>query len=98
MANAHDDLERLHGVIADLAAPVYRLKQRPGTEPQSRSETPSTPLQSATVPPPPPAPLSAAVPLFPASQGPTFAAASKGGADELESTIGKLWLNRIGIF
>jgi uncharacterized membrane protein len=100
MANPQDEIEGLRAVVSELTTRVYRLEQTAGIEPQSRSETAPNPLQTTTVPapPPPPAPLSTVASLFPPSQGPTFASAPKRGADELEGTIGKLWLNRIGIF
>jgi uncharacterized membrane protein len=43
-------------------------------------------------------PPSAVAAQLPPLQAPSFTAAPKRGADDLEGTIGKLWLNRIGIF
>jgi len=94
MANPQDDLEKLHAVIAEIAARVYRLEQRAGVI--SQPETPS-PSQSATTGPPEVSP-SAVSSEAPHWQGSTFAAQPNRQADELEGTIGKLWLNRIGIF
>src|SRR5258708_1869717 len=95
MANPQDDLEKLHAVIAEIAARVYRLEQRAGVI--SQPETPS-PSQSAATGPTPEVSLSAVSSEAPQWQGSTFAAQPNRQADELEGTIGKLWLNRIGIF
>jgi len=43
-------------------------------------------------------PLSAVAAQLPPLQGPTLTVEPKRGADDLEGTIGKLWLNRVGIF
>jgi uncharacterized membrane protein len=95
MANLQDDLEKLHAVIAELAARVYRLEQGAGVI--SRPETPSPSLSATTGPTPEVSPtaVSSEAPQW---QGSTFAAEPNRQAEELESTIGKLWLNRIGIF
>ncbi|HET9285072.1 MAG TPA: DUF2339 domain-containing protein [Candidatus Angelobacter sp.] len=111
MANPQDELEALRAQVASLTARVHRLEQRTGVEPQISPVAPAAP-PSVAAPPPPPSltitksevqqkPLSP-MPSIPlradtASQPfrPMPARASSG--EDLEGTIGKLWLNRIGI-
>jgi uncharacterized membrane protein len=108
MSNTQDDLQALRAVVADLTARVYRLEQRTGADiktqtgialrpPQPGPEAtspPATPLASsppASIPPRP-APST----LFPKS--PSSRSRPSADEDALEGKIGKLWLNRIGIF
>src|SRR5438445_6349054 len=108
MANPQDELEALRAQVASLTARVHRLEQSAGIEPQfsgtpaaatppsagqppisvSREDTErrTFPLQ----PPPPPMPH---IPLA----APKFAQTAHRSSQDLEGTIGKLWLNRIGI-
>jgi len=98
MANPQDEIDGLRAAVAELTARVYRLEQKAGVDAQQQPEAASNPPQTRTVPPPPPMPLSAVAAQLPPLQGPTLTVEPKRGAEELESTIGKLWLNRIGIF
>ncbi len=98
MANPQEELERLRAAVSGLTARVYRLEQKAGVDAQPQPETALTAPQTQTVQPPPPVPSSAVAAQSPPSQAPTFATAPKPGAEDLEGTIGKLWLNRIGIF
>jgi len=106
MANPQDELEALRAQVASLTARVHRLEQSAGVEPQisgtpaahqpsisvSREDTESRafPLQ----PPPPPMPH---IPPKPGVASPKFAQMPQRSSQDLEGTIGKLWLNRIGI-
>ncbi len=98
MANPRDEIDGLRAVVAELTARVYRLEQKAGVDAQQQAEAASNPPQTRTVPPPPPMSLPAVAAQLPPLQGPTLTVEPKRGAEELESTIGKLWLNRIGIF
>ena len=97
MANPQDEIDGLRAAVAELTARVYRLEQKAGVDAQQQPEAASNPPQTRTVPPPPPMPLSAVAAQLPPLQVPTLTVEPKRGAEELESTIGKLWLNRIGI-
>jgi uncharacterized membrane protein len=98
MANQQDEIDALRLAVSELTARLYRLEQKAGIEPQLRAATAANPPQTRTDPPPIPVPPSTVAEQLPPLQGPTFTTAPKRGAEELESTIGKLWLNRIGIF
>lgn len=112
MANPKDELELLRQQVASLTARVHRLEQRSGVELQDLQEAASTappppakqPTDTTAAPPaisisrsdvsttgaapPPPRPRPTA---------PAFAQPQQRSTDSLEGTIGKLWLNRIGI-
>ena len=94
MPNPQDELQALRADIAALAARIYRLEEKAGIAVQSRPEVAITPPEAQPVPPPAPLPPASAPPL----QVPSFVAAPKHESEEFESKIGKLWLNRIGIF
>jgi uncharacterized membrane protein len=98
MANSQDDLAALRAQVAELTARVYRLEQEAGLEAPAKSQPKARPAETA----PPPAPPIPQIPSSPTSPPalhlPTFAAQPRHQADELENKIGKLWLNRIGIF
>jgi uncharacterized membrane protein len=98
MANPQDEIDGLRAAVAELTARVYRLEQKASVDAQQQPEAASNPPQTRTVPPPSPMPLSAVAAQLPPLQGSTLTVEPKRGAEELESTIGKLWLNRIGIF
>jgi uncharacterized membrane protein len=96
MANSEDELQALRAAVAELTARIYRLEQKTGLEapPQPQAATPPT-FPKTIKPPlvsPPPAPTFAPLP-----RSSPVVAMSRHTTGELESTIGKLWLNRIGI-
>jgi uncharacterized membrane protein len=88
MANVQDELEVLRAQLATLTARIYRLEQRAGI-PQQAPLGATDDVQEVKIGVPP-----ATIQM--ASPKPKVKAPRKSG--ELESTIGKLWLNRIGIF
>src|ERR1041385_2709962 len=104
MANPQDELEALRAQMASLTVRVHRLEQSAGIEPQF-SGTPAAPAPQPPISvsredtegrafplqPPPPMPPKPGVPP------PKFAQMSQRSSQDLEGTIGKLWLNRIGI-
>src|ERR1041385_4909615 len=106
MANPEDDLkarelEALRTQVAALTARVHTLEVKAGIEPQIAA-TPAAPVsprptepakQGASVAPPPPpsGPEFKAVPSF-------HIPVTRRETADLEGTIGKLWLNRVGIF
>ena len=94
MASPQDELRELRAQLAGLTARIYRLEQRAGLEVQSQPERAVTPsyVEKATPPaPPPPATTQE-------RRQPVWAPGQAPEAERLESKIGKLWLNRIGIF
>ena len=97
MANPQDELEKLGAVLSELTARVYRLEQMAGVEAKSRSEPAPTPHPPPTVEPPL-VPPSDVVAQLPSLQAPPYTAPPRPASDDLEGKIGKLWLNRIGIF
>jgi uncharacterized membrane protein len=108
MPNPQDELEALRAQMAALTERIYRLEQRAGTEPQRfQGLTPSSaPSQTSAVPPPPPLTVSRtetdrtpiqSIPPMPALPLPKFIQAKQRSSEDLEGTIGKLWLNRVGI-
>jgi uncharacterized membrane protein len=98
MANPQDELELLRQQVASLTARVHRLEQRTGVEPQvfqgampaaAPPSTSGSPGELGALPPPPPP--------RPAAARPGFRRPAERSTQDLEGTIGKLWLNRIGI-
>src|SRR4051812_22650650 len=107
MANPLDELAELRAAVAALTARIHRLEQKAGLNAQAPPETRTTPSEikpatprPVTPPLPPPAAPRLVPPATDASylRVPKFATAATRDSDELESRIGKLWLNRIGIF
>ncbi|MBZ5491066.1 MAG: DUF2339 domain-containing protein [Acidobacteriia bacterium] len=113
MANPQDELEALRAQVASLTARVHRLERSTGIEPQfsGTAATPPPPItrppaeearirvlreeaERGPVPPPPPMPH---IPPRPEIAAPKFAQTPQRSSEDLEGTIGKLWLNRIGI-
>lgn len=97
---SEDDVQALRAQIAALTERLYRLEQKAGLEAPPR---PAPPVSAREVPAAPPPSPRAEIPSPPVPEPPQFASASRSpqptpASDELESTIGKLWLNRIGIF
>ena len=98
MATPQDELQELRGQVAALTARIYRLEQQAGVNAQSQPEprVARPPTERVTAPTPAPPPTDAAREPWPALGTPLTEPASE--AEQLESKIGKLWLNRIGIF
>jgi uncharacterized membrane protein len=96
MATLQNELQALRAEVAALTARIYRLEQQSGTYVESQPEPTSAPPppDRVTAPPPPPSGSQGGqgLPLQIRSTEPTPE------AEQLESKIGKLWLNRIGIF
>src|SRR5207248_9041387 len=107
MANPQDELAELRAAVAALTARIHRLEQRAGLNAQAQPEGPATPsgikppTRTPTTMPDAPPPAPRLVQPFaepPKLRVPKFATAATRDGDGLESRIGKLWLNRIGIF
>ncbi len=94
------DLKALRTSVAELTARIYRLEQQTGLEPKPEPPVsrpaPIPPLSAVSPPPPPPRTISPTPPA--PSMFLKTSAPARPQSDELEGTIGKLWLNRIGIF
>jgi uncharacterized membrane protein len=108
MPNPQDELEVLRAQMAALTERIYRLEQRTGIESQVfQGLTPDPiPSQTSSIPPPPPLTVSRteadrapiqSIPPMPVLSLPKFALAKQRSSEDLEGTIGKLWLNRVGI-
>src|SRR5579862_179125 len=100
MADPQGELARLSAQLSSLTERIYRIEQKLGIMAQSQPVAPPLPPAKTvspphTVPPSPQSP-SAAKPSPPRLQAPAFTAPSR-DSDALESQIGKIWLNRIGI-
>ena len=102
MANEADELRALREQVAALTARVYRLEQaltrRAAEQPAAGDSERENLAAAASVPQPETAaPIPAIAPPPPpvARQAPARRRASATG--DLEGTIGKLWLNRVGI-
>ena len=100
MSNPQDDIAALREQVAALTGRIYRLEQRTGIVPEQPV------AERAGTPAAPPAPVAPARPVTPPSFGsiespraiqPGNAARAAEESEGLESKIGKLWLNRIGI-
>ncbi len=96
----NSELQELRAQLASLIARVRRLEQAAGLAEQTpalaaippRAEAPA----ARTPPPPPNPPVPRSSP--PAPETPAFTLPAERQSDGLESKIGKVWLNRIGIF
>src|SRR6516162_3793665 len=107
MANPQDELEALRAQVASLTARVHRLEQQAGPGPQTSAETTSVPPPPIVAPQGPPLTVSRreveqkplpSMPVIPSRRdAPRFTQTSTRSETDLEGTIGKLWLNRIGI-
>src|SRR5579864_1253181 len=113
MANPQDELEALRAQVASLTARVHRLEQSTGIEPQFSGTTATPPPPPITRPPaeegrirvlreeaergPVPPPPMPHIPARPNVAAPKFAQTPQRSSEDLEGTIGKLWLNRVGI-
>lgn len=99
MAPTHDELEALRQQVAALTARIFRLEQRLGIAAEtSRPET-ARPTATAPQAPPiaPPPSTSSAVPPGLHAVPPATQPFPKRESASLESKIGKVWLNYIGI-
>src|SRR5258708_6881210 len=96
MANPQDyELAELKAQVAALTGRIYRLEQKTGIA----ASAPQPQAQPQSAAPPPPPPVSAAMPSV-AVPPPAFATLGPESAEDrpdLESRIGPVWLNRIGI-
>jgi uncharacterized membrane protein len=97
MATPQDELQAFREQLAALTARIYHLEQRAGldvpSEPEPRVAGP--PTNTVTTPAPLPPPSVAPTELLPSFGIPSTESTPE--AEQLESKIGKLWLNRIGI-
>jgi len=98
MAAPEDELQALRAQIAALTARVYRLEQQASVnvQPQPEPRVALPPTETVTAPTPAPPPSDAPSEPWPRLRIPPPAPTAE--AEQLESRIGKLWLNRIGIF
>ncbi len=105
MATPEEELQTLRDQMASLTARIYRLEQHAGVDVQSQPVARVAPPPAEMVSPPPPPTSPPSVPISPpldASSKPwppleIPSTESTPEAEQLESKIGKLWLNRIGI-
>src|ERR1700756_3093784 len=97
MATPQDELQTLRAEVAALTARIYRLEQQAGIEVQSQPEPriARPGAERVTAPNPTPPPAGAPAELWPPLRIPPTEPTPE--AEQLESKIGKLWLNRIGI-
>ena len=97
MSNPQDELAALREQLAALTARIYRLEQRTGIVSEPQASRPPAPAPVAP-------PAEARAPVLPAPMPPipprpqtVPPAARPRTAEGLESQIGELWLNRVGI-
>ena len=94
MADLHEELSELRKQVAALTARMDRLEQRAPVGSGSADRTVTITRPPAPAVPLPVRPLGVTPPSLTAA---TLFTTSTNEPDELESKIGKLWLNRIGI-
>jgi uncharacterized membrane protein len=100
MPNEQEELAALRAQVAALTSRIYRIEQRVGLEaaaPPVQPE-PAAPVAASSttlVTPPPPPPVFGSI--SPPVPGPPPRARGDRETQELETKIGTLWLNRIGI-
>lgn len=111
MADSNEELNALRAQVAGLTARIFRLEQKAGLVSEGLAQKPAgdvlpppeRPRDSSATTPPPPPPGSGIVPAAtqpaPATPEwkPSTLAAQKEDKPDLESKIGQVWLNRIGI-
>ncbi|HEX7287179.1 MAG TPA: DUF2339 domain-containing protein, partial [Candidatus Angelobacter sp.] len=100
MATPQDELEALRAQVAALTVRIYKLEQKAGIEPQVfQGVTPAPPAAQVSLPRTPSPPQASAPPPPRASSTPPLSSYPpvRHETRDLEGTIGKLWLNRIGI-
>jgi uncharacterized membrane protein len=99
MASSHDELEALRQQVAALTARIFRLEQRLGIA----ADAPPRAVPQPYVPPaavpqaPPIAPLPGTLPPAQHVAASSTQTAARPESGNLESKIGKVWLNYIGI-
>lgn len=101
MSNPQDeDIRALRALVAALTTRVYELERRAGI-----AAAPAVAVQAPTVPaapPPPPLPPTAAQGIPPVSRPEVLfrpvISHDQSSTEDIEGKIGKVWLNRIGIF
>ncbi|HVO81729.1 MAG TPA: DUF2339 domain-containing protein [Terriglobales bacterium] len=98
MSNPPDELQALRAEIAALAARIYRLEQTAGVAAPLRPVAAAPPYEAKPASPPSSPSSPQAEAAAPPLKVPSFATAPEHESEEFESKIGKLWLNRIGIF
>jgi uncharacterized membrane protein len=101
MSNPQESVEALRAELAALRARIDRLEQRSGIAATVPPEPPIKAAETATplvIPMAPPARPESTTPLRSGTAQPAAAVPRKREPEALESKIGKLWLNRIGIF
>src|SRR5690348_634611 len=101
MAPIEEELQALRAQLAALTMRIYRLEQKAGIDAQPATSPPPV------APPPVPEKLARNARELAADRGSIGATRIDGGprispspsknSNDLEGTIGKLWLNRIGI-
>jgi uncharacterized membrane protein len=98
MATSQDELQALREQLAALTARIYHLEQRADVEVQSQPEPTVAwpPKETVSTPTPAPPPSDVSKEQWPPLR--ILSTESTPEAEQLESKIGKLWLNRIGIF
>ncbi|HTD24796.1 MAG TPA: DUF2339 domain-containing protein [Terriglobales bacterium] len=97
MAPTQDEMDALRAQVASLTTRIFRLEQRLGIAAEAPQPAVAAPMvQPSTAVPAASAPLPTS---GPAVTPPSFAQVNAGTVDKasLESKIGKLWLNWIGI-
>jgi len=77
-----------------VAAPTPPITRSPAEQPTITVSREDAERRGTPTPPPPPMPQ---IPPRPSVAAPTFAQTPQRSSEDLEGTIGKLWLNRIGI-
>src|SRR3954470_17404393 len=77
-----------------VAVPAPAIPRSPAEQPTITVSREDAERRATPTPPPPPMPH---IPPRPSMAAPTFAQMGQGSSESLEGTIGKLWLNRIGI-
>jgi uncharacterized membrane protein len=104
MSDPQDGLEVLRAELAALRVRIDRLEQRAGVAPESAVKAPEAPPVIPIAPPsgsmlaPPATPPAAPAAFDRGAQQAAVPFPRKRESEALESKIGQLWLNRIGIF
>jgi uncharacterized membrane protein len=96
MAPSHDELEALRQQVAALTTRIFRLEQRLGVAAEA-PPTAAVPPMPAAAPQAPTAPSAPIPSPFPTPHVAAPPAAARPESGNLESKIGKVWLNYIGI-